>query len=197
MYSFYYLTHLISNSNVKRQVFFKVGPLNWEWLKWISASIGLAPMRRRLIRSIDKGCSGPGLLARVHFLKSCLFLVRMVLTARVAFHLGPWRRICFLYTAHASAERSDFDDSGYGRAAGVPRPQPIHILVEVEKDTHLYTSHSENYTHSYTIFEFYPFIYFLDEKDNPLIYFWSEMIPIHKLGGLKSIPHSCEAPFYY
>ena len=30
-------------------------------------------------------------------------------------------------------------DFGYGRAAGVPRPKPIHILGEVKKQTHSYT----------------------------------------------------------
>ena len=30
-------------------------------------------------------------------------------------------------------------DFGYGRAAGVPGPHPIHILGEVKKQTHSYT----------------------------------------------------------
>ena len=74
---------------------------------------------------------------------------------------------------------------------------PRTPLSKVKKHTHSYTSHSDNCTHSYTIFQilpihilryfsnfthsyttvffkFYPFIYFLGETDTPLIYFWSE-----------------------
>ena len=48
----------------------------------------------------------------------------------------------------------------YRRAAGVPGPHPIHILGEVKKHTRSYTSQSENYTHSYSIFQTLP-IYIL------------------------------------
>ena len=66
---------------------------------------------------------------------------------------------------------------GYGCAAGVPGPHPIHIHGKVKKQTHSYTFHNENCTHSYT-------------------YFDVKMIPIHILGGLKRIPHSSRTSVY-
>ena len=52
----------------------------------------------------------------------------------------------------------------YGRAAGVPETQPIHILPISKIDPiHI------------LFFKFYPFIYFLGEKDTPLIYFWCKI----------------------
>ena len=58
-----------------------------------------------------------------------------------------------------------YHDFGYGRATGVPGPHPIHILGEVKKHTHSYTSHSENNycTHNgihihVLFFKFYPII---------------------------------------
>ena len=35
-------------------------------------------------------------------------------------------------------------DFGYGCAAGVPEPHPIHIPGQVKNMTHSYTSHIEN-----------------------------------------------------
>ena len=73
-------------------------------------------------------------------------------------------------------------DFGYGCAAGVPEPHPIHIPGQVKNMTHSYTSHIENWPHSYTIFENWPHSYTIfqflpihilfGEKDTPLIYFW-------------------------
>ena len=47
-------------------------------------------------------------------------------------------------------------DFGYGRAVGVPGPHPIHILGKFKKHTHSYASHSENCSHSYTLFQILP-----------------------------------------
>ena len=48
-------------------------------------------------------------------------------------------------------------DFWYGRAAWVPGPHPIHKLGEVKKkQTHSYTYHIENCTHSYAIFQILP-----------------------------------------
>ena len=41
-------------------------------------------------------------------------------------------------------------DFGYRRVAGVPGLHPIHILGEVKKHTHSFTSNSKNCSHSYT-----------------------------------------------
>ena len=56
-------------------------------------------------------------------------------------------------------------DFGYGRAAGVPKPHPIHILVlgEVKNMTHSYTSDnilpiSKIDPICILFFKFYPFI---------------------------------------
>ena len=57
-------------------------------------------------------------------------------------------------------------DFWYGRAAGVPRShpiRPIHILP-ISKIVPI----------NIQFFKFYPFIYFLGEKDTPFIYFWCE-----------------------
>ena len=88
----------------------------------------------------------------------------------------------FVSISHGGGGGVTCHDFGYGCAAGVPEPHPIHILGQVKNMTHSYTSYIENWPHSYTIFEnwphsytifqFYPFIYFLGEKDTPLIYFW-------------------------
>ena len=59
-------------------------------------------------------------------------------------------------------------DFGYGRAAGVPGPNPIHILVEVEKHNISYTSHSEKCTNSYPFFQISPI----------RILFWWKRYPI-------------------
>ena len=102
-------------------------------------------------------------------------------------------------------------DFGYGCVAGVPEPHPIHIPGQVKNMTHSYTSHIENWPHSYTIFENWPHSYtifhnfthsytFFGDKDTPLIYFWCKndvkMVSIHILGGLKSIPHSSRTSVY-
>ena len=68
----------------------------------------------------------------------------------------------------------------HGRAAGFPGPHPIHIISEVDKQTHSYTYHIENCTYSFTFGTFYLFIYYfshftysytvLSKKDTQLIY---------------------------
>ena len=74
----------------------------------------------------------------------------------------------------------------YGRAADVPGLHPIHILGEVKKQTHSYTLHSENCTHSYTNFQILPIHILFWLKSYPIDIL---MIPIYILEGLKSIPH--------
>ena len=64
------------------------------------------------------------------------------------------------YTRHARMHGVTCHDFGNGRAVGVPGSHPIYILGEVKKHTHSYTSHSENCTHSYSIFQILP-IYIL------------------------------------
>ena len=54
---------------------------------------------------------------------------------------------------HGGGARVTCLDFGYGRAAGVPRPHPIHITKLSEKyDPHPYTYYSEIGTYSYIIF---------------------------------------------
>ena len=81
-------------------------------------------------------------------------------------------------------------DLGYGHAAGVPEPHPIHILGEVKKHTHSYTSHSEkSYPFIYFFFQILPIQYtFWGEKIPNSYTFEVKMIPIDIHGSLKSIP---------
>ena len=50
------------------------------------------------------------------------------------------------HTAITGGGGGNLHDFGY-------EPHPIHLLGEVKKQTHSYTSHIENCTHSYTIFQ--------------------------------------------
>ena len=62
-------------------------------------------------------------------------------------------------------------DFGYGRAAGVSGPYPIHILGEV-KNIPIRIHPIAKIVPIHILFlKIYPFIYFLGEKDTPLIYF--------------------------
>ena len=66
-------------------------------------------------------------------------------------------------------------DFGYGPTAGVPGPQPVHILGEV-KNRPIYILPIAKIVHIHILFfKFYLFIYFLSENDTPLIYFWGEI----------------------
>ena len=66
----------------------------------------------------------------------------------------------------------------------ISKIDPIHILFLKIDPFHI------------LFFKFYPFIYFSGEKDTHWYTFDVKMIPIHILGGLKSIPHSSRTSVY-
>ena len=68
-------------------------------------------------------------------------------------------------------------DFGYGCAAGVPEPHPIHILGQVKNITHSYTSH----------IEIDP-IHILFFKIDPIHILFFQNLPIHILFGEKDTP---------
>ena len=108
-----------------------------------------------------------------------------------------------MYSNHGGVTCHDF---GYGCAAGVPEPHPIHIpgqvitwpihilLISKIDPIHIlfwkltpFIYFFPNFTHSYTFWvKKIPHWYTFDVK----------MIPIHILGGLKSIPHSSRTSVY-
>ena len=119
--------------------------------------------------------------------------------------------VCLLLLLHSRGGGGNLPWIWVRMCGWSPQTPPHSYTRQSEKMTHSYTSHIENLPHSYTNFQilskidpihilffiFYLFIYFLGEKDTPLIYFWCEkMIPIHILGGLKSIPHSSRTSVY-
>ena len=124
---------------------------------------------------------------------------------------AKWQHKNFDYTTIADRLRHGgvtCHDLGYGCAGWKsPEPHPIHIPGQVKNMTHSYTSHIENWPHSYTIFENWPHSYTIFQilpihilfglKKIPHWYtFDVKMIPIHILGGLKSIPHSSRTSVY-
>ena len=79
-------------------------------------------------------------------------------------------------------------DFGYGHAARVPEPHPIHILGQLKNMTHSYTSHIENCPHSYPFFQIDPIHILFGWKIPHWYTFDVKMISVHILAGLKSIP---------
>ena len=55
-----------------------------------------------------------------------------------------FKRIGYLHPRTHGGGGCTCHDFGYGCAAGVPEPHPIHILGQVKNMTHPYTSHIEN-----------------------------------------------------
>ena len=98
-----------------------------------------------------------------------------VCTVTLALKLLPWVKVMtHPWYIHGGVTCHDF---GYGCAAGVHEPHPIHIPGQVKNMTHSYTSHIENWPHSYTIFENWPHSYTI-----------FQILPIHILFGWKRYP---------
>ena len=66
----------------------------------------------------------------------------------------------------------------------ISKIDPIHILFLKIDPIHI------------LFFKFYPFIYFLGEKDTPLIYFWGKNDTHSYTGRPESIPHSSRTSVY-
>ena len=107
-------------------------------------------------------------------------------------HVWKHCRVCYIWkrapcVVHGGVTCHDF---GYGCAAGVPEPHPIHIPGQVKNMTHSYTSHIENWPHSYTIFwKLTPFIYYFSNFTHSYT-FWVKKIPHWYTFDVKNDTHS-------